>query len=174
MYGTAGPIDPDGADGASVRHPRLFRQRDEPPSSTVPGYPGSGTPTNYYPGLIPQDFHLQVVSGGYENWPSISDPYWCTTSVVENQPLLGLCDLAQEPGTINWNFGTSVGNTINKPVFVRFPGRPDLYMDTNGPAGSAAPAGAANVAGGPSTATASRCRKMCPPISAARWRGRFT
>ncbi len=102
-------------------------------SSTVPGYPGSGTATNYYPGLIPQDFHLQTVSGGFQNWPSIGDPYWCTTSVVQNQPLLGLCDLAQEPGTVNWNFGNSIGNTITKPVFVRFPGRPDLYMDTNGP-----------------------------------------
>jgi hypothetical protein len=100
-------------------------------SSTVPGYPGSGTPTNYYPGLIPQDFHLQVVSGGYQDWSSVSD--WCSTQNVENNPLLGLCDLAQEPGTLNWNFGTNYGNTITKPVFVRFPGRPDLYMDTNGP-----------------------------------------
>ena len=103
-------------------------------SSTVPGYPGSGTPTNYYPGLISQDFHLQVVSGGYKNWPSIGDPYWCTTSVVEDQPLLGLCDLAQEPGVTNLNFGTSVGNIIPKPNFIRFPGRPDLYPDTNLPA----------------------------------------
>ncbi|HLZ52880.1 MAG TPA: alpha-amylase family glycosyl hydrolase [Verrucomicrobiae bacterium] len=102
-------------------------------SSTVPGYPGSGTPTNYYPGLLPQDFHLQVVAGGYKNWPSIGDPYWCTTSVVEDQPLLGLSDLAQEPGTNNLNFGPSVGNTTNKLSFIRFPGRSDLYMDTNGP-----------------------------------------
>ncbi|HTB83554.1 MAG TPA: alpha-amylase family glycosyl hydrolase [Candidatus Sulfotelmatobacter sp.] len=102
-------------------------------ASTVPGYPGSGTATNYYPGLIPQDFHLQTVTGGWNNWPSIGDPYWCTTSVVQNQPLLGLCDLAQEPGTSNWNYGNSIGNTITKPYFVRFPGRNDLYMDTNLP-----------------------------------------
>ena len=100
-------------------------------SGTVPGYPGSGTPTNYYPGLIPQDFHLQVVSGGFKNWSDVSD--WCSVQNVENNPLLGLCDLANEPGTLNWNFGPSYGNTTNKPVFVRFPGRPDLYMDTNGP-----------------------------------------
>jgi glycosidase len=100
-------------------------------ASTVPGYPGSGTPTNYYPGLIPQDFHLKAVVGGFENWPSISD--WCNVQNVENQPLLGLCDLAQEPGTVNWNFGTALGTTTNKPVFVRFPNRSDLYMDTNGP-----------------------------------------
>jgi hypothetical protein len=100
-------------------------------ASTVPGYPGSGTPTNYYPGLIPQDFHLKTVAGGFENWPSISD--WCDVQNVENQPLLGLCDLAQEPGTVNWNFGATLGGTTNKPVFVRFPSRSDLYMDTNGP-----------------------------------------
>ena len=100
-------------------------------AATVPGYPGSGTPTNYYPGLSPQDFHLQTVSGGYQNWPSVSE--WCDVQNVENQPLLGLCDLAQEPGTTNWNFGPSLGSTITKPVFVRFPNRPDLYMNTNGP-----------------------------------------
>lgn len=101
-------------------------------ASTVPGYPNSGTPTTYYPGLTPQDFHLKTVTGGYNNWPSIGDPYWCTTSVVENQPLLGLCDLANEPGMNNFNFGNNVGNTTTKPSFIRFPNRPDLYMDTNG------------------------------------------
>jgi hypothetical protein len=101
-------------------------------STTVPGYPASGTPTNYYPGLVPADFHLQVLTNGFQSWPAVGDPYWCTTSVVENQPLLGLCDLAQEPGSVNWNFGPTLGNTTNKPVFVRFPGRLDLYMDTNG------------------------------------------
>jgi hypothetical protein len=100
-------------------------------SGTVPDYPGSGTPTNYYPGLIPQDFHLQAVSGGYKNWSDVSD--WCSVENVENNPLLGLCDLAEEPGTLNWNFGTNYGGTITKPVFIRFPNRPDLYMDTNGP-----------------------------------------
>ncbi|MDE3069019.1 MAG: hypothetical protein KGJ60_15920, partial [Verrucomicrobiota bacterium] len=56
-------------------------------SSVVPGYP-FGAPTNYYPGLVPQDFHLKMVSGGYQNWPDISD--WCNPWQVENQPLLGL------------------------------------------------------------------------------------
>ena len=97
---------------------------------TVPGYPGSGTSTNYYPGLVPQDFHFQVVSGGYESWANISD--WCDTWQVENQLLEGLCDLAQEPGTVNLNFGPNLGNTTTKPSFIRFPNRPDLYMDTNG------------------------------------------
>jgi glycosidase len=100
-------------------------------SDVVPGGVNTSIPTNYYPGLIPQDFHLQVVSGGYQSWPDVSE--WCTVSNVENQPLLGLCDLAQEPGTTNWNFGPVLGDTTNKPNFIRFPGRPDLYMDTNGP-----------------------------------------
>ena len=100
-------------------------------SDAVPGYPGSGNSTNYYPGLIPQDFHLQTVSGGYENWPNVSE--WCDVQNVENQPLEGLADLANEPGTLNYNFGAALGDTTTKPVFVRFPGRTDLYMDTNGP-----------------------------------------
>lgn len=106
-------------------------------ASTVPGYPGSSTPTNYYPGLVPQDFHLQTVAGGYQNWPGIGsggNGDWCDVPIVQNQPLLGLCDLAQEPGTVNWNFGSKIGDTINKPFFIRMPGRPDLYMDTNLPA----------------------------------------
>jgi glycosidase len=101
-------------------------------AGTVPGYPGSGTPTNYYPGLVPPDFHLQVVSGGYQNWSDVSD--WCNPVNVEMNPLLGLCDLANEPGTVNSNYGSNYLNTIAKPFFIRFPGRTDLYMDTNLPA----------------------------------------
>jgi hypothetical protein len=99
-------------------------------ASTVPGYPASGIPTTYYPGLIPQDFHLEKIAGGYKSWDNISD--WCDSWQVENQLLEGLCDLAQEPGTTNKNFGQSLGATTTKPVFIRFPGRTDLYMDTNG------------------------------------------
>jgi glycosidase len=99
-------------------------------ADVVPGYKGGGSATTYYPGLIPQDFHLQSVSGGYQNWANISD--YCNTWQVENQVLEGLCDLAQEPGTVNNNFGSSLGSTTTKPVFIRFPGRTDLYMDTNG------------------------------------------
>src|ERR1700677_337525 len=49
-------------------------------ADTVPGYPGTGTPTNYYPGLIPQDFHFQTVAGGYQNWPDVSE--WCDVQNV--------------------------------------------------------------------------------------------
>src|SRR5580704_2403738 len=98
-------------------------------ASTVPGYPGSGTPTNYYPGLIPQDFHLQTVTGGYQNWASISD--FCNEFQVQNQPLLGLCDLANEPGATNDNFGAALGDTNPKPIWVRRPTHPEYYMNTN-------------------------------------------
>jgi hypothetical protein len=98
--------------------------------SAVPGF-NAGTPTNYYSGLIPQDFHLQTVAGGYyQNWPQVGN--YCYQFEVQNQPLLGLVDLANEPGTINNNFGSTLGNTLTKPVFVRQPGNPDYYMDTNG------------------------------------------
>jgi hypothetical protein len=99
--------------------------------STVPGYSGGGTATNFYPGLLPQDFHLKTVSGGYQNWPNIAN--FCYQPEVQNQPLLGLVDLAQEPGTVNFNFGPSLGNTTAKLSFVRQPGNPDYYMDTNTP-----------------------------------------
>ena len=68
-------------------------------SSTVPGYPGSGTATNYYPGLIPQDFHLKTVPGGYNNWPSIGDPYWCTTSARVLTPNPSPTNAATDCGT---------------------------------------------------------------------------
>lgn len=97
-------------------------------SSVVPGY-NSSVPTNYYPGLIPQDFHLQTVSGHYQNWAQVSD--FCNQTEVQNQPLLGLADLAQEPGSFNNNFGPSLGSSVPKPVFVRQSSNPDYYMNTN-------------------------------------------
>ena len=99
-------------------------------SSTVPGFPNSGTPTNYYPGLIPPDFHVQTVTGGYQNWASISD--FCNQFQVQNQPLLGLIDLANEPGSINDNFGSSLGSTITKPIWIRHPNNPEYYFNTGG------------------------------------------
>jgi hypothetical protein len=96
----------------------------------VPGY-NSGTPTNYYPGLIPQDFHLQTVSGGrYANWPQTAN--YCSQFEVQSLSLLGLVDLATEPGSVNYNFGPSQGSTTTKPRFIRQPANPGYYMDTNG------------------------------------------
>ncbi|HEY3762892.1 MAG TPA: alpha-amylase family glycosyl hydrolase [Verrucomicrobiae bacterium] len=124
-------------------------------AGTVPGYPNSSTPTTYYPGLVPGDFHLQVVTGGYQNWSNVSD--WCNPVNVEENPLLGLCDLANEPGVNNVNFGSSYLTVTPKPVFIRFPGRPDLYMDTNGPL-----LGAASGTGWPAPSTG------CAPLNG--WR----
>jgi len=97
--------------------------------STVPGF-NTSTPTNYYPGLIPKDFHLQTVSGGYyANWNNIDN--YCDQWTVQNRPLLGLVDLAQEPGTLNYNYGSTLGSTTTKPTFIRHPSNRDYYMDTN-------------------------------------------
>ena len=69
----------------------------------VPGY-NSSTPTNLYPGLIPQDFHLQTVSGGfYRNWPNVQN--YGNQWDVQYESLSGLIDLANEPGTVNGNYG---------------------------------------------------------------------
>src|SRR5437763_960215 len=97
----------------------------------VPGYNASA-PTNLYPGLAPQDFHLQTVSGGYyANWPSIAN--FNNQWEVQNQPLSGLIDLANEPGAINNNFGPSLGSTAPKISFIRQPGSNSYYMVTNLP-----------------------------------------
>ena len=98
----------------------------------MPGF-NSSTPTNYLSrGSILQDFHLQTVAGGYyQNWPQVAN--YCYQFEVQYQPLRGLMDLANEPGTINNNFGSTLGNTITKPVFVRHPNNPEYYMDTNLP-----------------------------------------
>ncbi len=95
----------------------------------VPGY-NSQTPTNYYPGLVPQDFHLQTVSGGFfVNWPSVQD--YNNQWDVQNESLGGLVDLATDPGSINGNFGASLGDSITKPVFIRQPTHPEYYMNAN-------------------------------------------
>ena len=97
---------------------------------SIPG--NSGTPTNYYPGLIPQDFHLQQTGANtFANWPSISD--WNDQWKVQNEPLVGLIDLANEPGSVNDNFGASLGSSITKPSFIRQTNNPEYYMDTTKP-----------------------------------------
>lgn len=93
----------------------------------VPRY-NANTPTNLYPGLAPQDFHLQTVSGGYYvNWPDITD--FNTIWNIQNQPLSGLLDLANEPGSVNLNFGPTMGSTTSKISYLRQPGNNSYYMD---------------------------------------------
>jgi hypothetical protein len=94
----------------------------------VPGY-DVYTPTNFFPGLWPQDFHLQTTSSGNRNWPNVEN--WSDQSLVQNEPINGLCDLANEPGGINYNFGPTLFSQTAKPFFVRQPGNPEYYMDTN-------------------------------------------
>ena len=97
----------------------------------VPGYDAL-TPTNLYPGLLPGDFHLQTIAGGfYRNWDNISD--WNNVWQIQNQPLSGLLDLAHETPN-NVNFGPSLGSTASKPVFVRHPNHPEYYPDPRLPA----------------------------------------
>ena len=98
---------------------------------TVPGF-NSSTPTNYYPGLIPADFHLQKNGSTYANWPSVQD--YNNQWDVQYESLGGLIDLATEPGSINGNFGPTLGSTTTKPVFIRQPGNKNYYMDTTLPA----------------------------------------
>src|ERR1044071_47591 len=94
---------------------------------TVPGY-DANTPTNYYPGMVPGDFHLQKIPGGfYRNWNNIGN--WNDTFEVQNNPLSGLIDLAQENpnATSGPNYGTSAGS----PFFIRQPNNREYYYDTN-------------------------------------------
>ncbi len=56
---------------------------------------------------------------------------WNNQDYVQNEPINGLCDLAAEPGGINYNFGPTLFSQSGKPFFVRQPGNPDYYMDTN-------------------------------------------
>jgi Alpha amylase, catalytic domain len=93
---------------------------------TVPGYNAS-TPTTFYPGLVPQDFHLQTSGNYYVNTIGIAD--WGITWDIQNESLEGLVDLANEPGSVNLNFGSHLGSQITKTNFVRHPGQNTLYMD---------------------------------------------
>lgn len=97
----------------------------------IPGY-NSSAPTNTYPGLTVQDFHLRrQADGTYRNWDNISD--WGNEWQVQHRPLSGLIDLANESGSVNENFGLTEGSTTNKISFLRQPGSNNYYMDTNLP-----------------------------------------
>jgi len=98
----------------------------------VPRYTLS-TPTNLYPGLTIEDFHVRrQADGTYRNWDPVNN--YNSLFEVQNRPLFGLLDLANEPGSVNNNFGLNEGNTTNKVSFLRQPGFPHYYMDTNLPA----------------------------------------
>ena len=96
----------------------------------IPGY-NAASPTNTYPGMLPQDFHLQTIAGGYyRNWPNIGN--FNNQWEEQYQPLSGLLDIANEPGSVNGNFGATLGSTITKYSFVRHPANPEYYMVPTG------------------------------------------
>lgn len=97
----------------------------------TPGY-DANTPLNLYPGLLPQDFHLQTITGGfYRNCPSVQD--YNNQWDVQYESLGGLLDLANEPGSVNGNFGPTLGSTTTKLSFIRHPTNPEYYLNPAGP-----------------------------------------
>ena len=89
----------------------------------IPGY-NENTPIDIYPGMLPEDFHLQVTEDGfYRAWDDTKN--WGNTWQVQNQYLSGLIDIAQE--TPNANFGPAEGYTHEKISFVRHPNNPEYY-----------------------------------------------
>jgi len=89
----------------------------------VPGY-DENTPIDIYPGMLPEDFHLQVTEEGfYRAWGDTVN--WGSAWEIQNQNLSGLIDIAQE--TPNANFGKTLGSTHPKIFFVRHPNNPEYY-----------------------------------------------
>ena len=89
----------------------------------VPGY-SAETPLDVYPGMLPEDFHLQVTPEGfYRPWPKSVN--YGNTMEVQNRNLSGLLDISQE--TPNASFGPQEFDTHEKIRFVRHPNRPELY-----------------------------------------------
>ncbi len=97
----------------------------------VPGY-NAGTAIDIYPGLVPEDFHLQLTSEGfYRKWNNIEN--WGDAWQVQHRNFSDLVDLAQEPGPTNQNFGATEGSTYPKIKFLRHPANPEYYCyDANG------------------------------------------
>jgi len=89
----------------------------------IPGY-DENTPIDVYPGMLPEDFHLQVTEEGfYRAWPDTVN--WGSVWEVQNYYLSGLIDIAHE--SPNGNFGSNPGDTHPKIEFVRHPDNPEFY-----------------------------------------------
>lgn len=98
----------------------------------TPGYT-STTPTNLYPGMTVEDFHMRErADGTYRNWDSSID--YANVFEIQNRPLSGLLDIANEPGLLNLNHGPTEGSTTPKISYVRQPTDPAYYMDQSLPA----------------------------------------
>ena len=94
-------------------------------SYDVPGF-NESTPTDVYPGMCPEDFHLRTTSDGfYRKWDNIDD--WNNEWTVMYRPLSDLIDIAHENkwsddgwGPCNGNFGANLGDWHLKPYIVRY------------------------------------------------------
>jgi len=92
----------------------------------IPGF-NENTPIDIYPGMVPEDFHLRTTQEGfYRKWDNTRD--WNSAWQVQNLGLADLIDIAQEPGTTNFNFGPNEGDTFPKIKFIRDLERPEQYF----------------------------------------------
>lgn len=108
----------------------------------IPGF-NSTTPLDLYPGFVPQDFHLRVTDDGfYRKWDNTRD--YNDAWQVQNLGLSDLIDIAHE--TPNTNFGRNEGDDAPKLTFVRHPGNPEYYLDTDLPIAVSNAGGPFNVA----------------------------
>jgi hypothetical protein len=95
----------------------------------IPGFnettpTGGEGQTELYPGMVPEDFHLQKTEDGfYRKWNNTRD--WNSAWQVQNLGLSDLIDIAHE--TPNANFGPNEGDTHPKYSFVRDLNRPEQY-----------------------------------------------
>ena len=91
----------------------------------IPGF-NEDTPIDVYPGMVPEDFHLRSTQEGfYRKWDNTRD--WNSAWQVQHLGLADLIDIAQEPGTTNFNFGPNEGDTFPKIKFIRDLDRPEQY-----------------------------------------------
>ena len=94
-------------------------------SYDIPGY-NESTPTDVYPGMCPEDFHVRTTSDGfYRKWDNVRS--WNDEWQVMFLGLSDLLDIAHENyyddggnGPYNANFGASEGGWHLKPYIVRY------------------------------------------------------
>jgi len=82
------------------------------------------TPTDVFPGMVAEDFHLRTTSDGFcRKWDNTRD--WQDAWQVMHLGLSDLLDIAHE--TPNQNFGATEGSWHDKPSIVRHPDNPEFY-----------------------------------------------
>ena len=94
-------------------------------SYDIPGF-NESTPTDVYPGMCPEDFHVRTTSDGfYRKWDNVRS--WDDEWQVMFLGLSDLLDIAHENyydeygnGPYNANFGPSEGGWHLKPFIVRY------------------------------------------------------